>query len=131
MHAECDGGDDATNTRGRAGAHALHRLRPLMPAGGRRGGLLAQREALMERQLDPRRAQSPDARGERPAAARPAWDNDFADAGGWDGGQQPAPVPAREQHIGGSGGSREPPGPLSLTPWASSYAPPYRLYGVF
>jgi hypothetical protein len=33
-------------------------------------------------------------------------------------------VGSREQQIGGSGGSLEPPG-------ASSYAPPYRLYGVF
>jgi ABC-type multidrug transport system ATPase subunit len=30
---------------------------------------------------------------------------------------------AREKHIGGSG--------AHLNPWASSYAPPYRLYGVF
>ena len=37
----------------------------------------------------------------------------------------------REQQIGGSGGSLEPPRPLLEPPWASSYAPPYRLYGVF
>ena len=33
-------------------------------------------------------------------------------------------VQRREQQTGGSGGSLEP-------PWASSYTPPYRLYGVF
>ena len=44
-----------------------------------------------------------------------------------------ANVPPREQQIGGSGGSLEPPGPLlePPEPLLSSYAPPYRLYGVF
>jgi hypothetical protein len=40
-------------------------------------------------------------------------------------------VGCREQQMGGSGGSLEPPGPLSCTPLASSHAPPYRVYGVF
>ena len=39
-------------------------------------------------------------------------------------------VASREKQIGGSGGSLEPPGPLSWTPWASSYAPSYRLHSV-
>ena len=37
----------------------------------------------------------------------------------------------RNRQIGGSGGSLEPPGPLLEPPAGSSYAHPYRLYGVF
>jgi hypothetical protein len=38
-----------------------------------------------------------------------------------------------EKQIGVLGGSLEPPGPLLEPPraWVSSYAPPYRVYGVF
>ena len=45
-------------------------------------------------------------------------------------GNDTAAVFYREQRIGGSGGSLEPPGLLLEPPGASSYAPPCRLYGV-
>ena len=39
-------------------------------------------------------------------------------------------VCAREQQIGGSGGSLEPPGPLLESPGPLLTHPPYRLYGL-